>query len=106
MLKPRNAAFAKSFFLIGSYRNGACTLPVFLALAWKETFCSCSIRSKLLGYCGFEEEAKKYAIEVPKIPPPIIAILNSSSVFNVYAALKECCMYGRDIKRKILPSKS
>jgi hypothetical protein len=54
MLKPRNAAFAKSLFLIWSYRNGACTLPVFLALAWKETFCSYSAH----------EEAKKYAIEV------------------------------------------
>src|SRR5215472_5575744 len=94
MLKPRKAAFAKSFFLIGSYRKGACTLPVFLELAWKETFCSCSIRSKVLECCGVEEEAKKYAIDVPKMPPPIIAMLNSSSAFNDYAAHKECCMEG------------
>jgi len=81
MLKPRNAAFAKSFFLTGSYRNGAWTLPVFLALACREMSASCSISSILLELCAAEEH-KKYAIEVPKIPPPIIAISNRSSEFN------------------------
>ncbi|HET7148538.1 MAG TPA: hypothetical protein VFI73_08590 [Candidatus Nitrosopolaris sp.] len=38
---------------------------------------SCSIRRILLELCA--EEHKKYAMEVPKIPPPIIAILNPSS---------------------------
>jgi hypothetical protein len=81
MLKPRNAAFATSFFLTGSYRNGAWTLPVFLALACKEMSASCSIRSILLELCAAEEH-KKYAMEVPKIPPPIIAISNRFSEFN------------------------
>jgi hypothetical protein len=42
---------------------------------------SCSTRSILLELCAAEEH-KKYAMEVPKIPPPIIAISNRFSEFN------------------------
>ena len=51
------------------------------ATCMSEMSASCSISSILLELCAAEEH-KKYAMEVPKIPPPIIAISNRLSEFN------------------------
>ena len=50
----------------------ACTLPVFLELVWLDTIFSRSIIKTFAS----EFTVKKYPIDTPKMPPPIITISN------------------------------
>ncbi len=66
---PLKDVFANIFFFSGLYKYGAWTFPVFLPLVWNATLWACSIIA--ISFVLFRK-LRKYDIEVPRIPPPII----------------------------------